>query len=113
MEFRHLLYGESFQQFIASCGFQWRFCHRFGIEDLFISGEKLSSNTFPAEQFVKEFPDLINGYSLDQVFNCDETGLYYRMLPGRTLATVHEPPSGTKKAKKGSQSMHVQMLVAL
>ena len=100
MEFHHLLYGESSQQFIASSGFQWRFCHRFGIRDLSISGEKLSSNTFAAEQFVKEFPDLINGYSLDQVFNCDETGLYYRMLPGRTLATVHEPPSGTKKAKE-------------
>ena len=100
VEFHHLIYGESSQPFIASSGFQWRFCKRFGIRNLSICGEKLSSNTFAAEQFVEEFPSMINGYSLDQVFNCDETGLYYKMLPGSTLATVHEAPSGTKKAKE-------------
>ena len=99
-EFHSLLYGDSGQPFNASSGFQWRFCKRHGIKSLAISGEKLSSNTFAAEKFVQEFPDSIEGYSLDQVFNCDESGLYFRMLPGRTLTTTHAPPSGTKKAKE-------------
>ena len=35
-----------------------------------------------------------------QVFHCDETGLFYKMLSGRTLTTIHIDPSGTKKAKE-------------
>ena len=30
---------------------------------------------------------------------CDKTGLYYKMLPGCTLTTTHNDPSGAKKAK--------------
>ena len=36
--------------------------------DMAISGEKLSFNTFAAGSFVKGFPDMIKEYSLDQVF---------------------------------------------
>lgn len=67
-EFHRLIYGESAQPFNVSSGFQWRFCKRYGIKCLAISGEKLSSNTFAAESFVKGFPDMIKEYSLDQVF---------------------------------------------
>ena len=43
---------------------------------------------------------LTEGYSHDQIFNCDEIGLYYKMLPGCTLTIVHNDPTGTKKAKE-------------
>ena len=45
------------------------------------------------------FQAMTEGYSANQIFNCDETGLYFKMLPGRTLASVHNQPEGTKKAK--------------
>ena len=45
------------------------------------------------------FQAMTEGYSANQIFNCDETGLYFKMLPGRTLASVHNQPDGTKKAK--------------
>ena len=69
-------------------------------KNLSISGEKLSSDSVSADRFVDQFPEISKGYSLDQIFNCDETGLYYKMLPGHTLATAHSEPAGTKKAKE-------------
>lgn len=99
-EFHNLLYPENPRPFNSSTGYQWRFCNRFGIKSLAISGEKLSADLVSADEFVNSFSDITTGYCLDQIFNCDETGLYYKMLPGRTLATVHNEPSGAKKAKE-------------
>ena len=98
-EFHRLIYGESSKPFVASSGFQWRFCEMFGLGNLTISGEKLSSDSLSAEQFINGFSAMIEGYSVDQIFNCDETGLYFKMLPGHTLASVHNQPDETKKAK--------------
>src|SRR3954462_14961206 len=42
-----------------------------------------------------ELQELISKYNPSDVFNCDETGLFYRMTPNQTLAS--EPVSGTKK----------------
>ncbi len=40
---------------------------------------------------------LLSQYSLDQIYNIDETGLYYRMSPNQTLST--KPVLGQKKDK--------------
>lgn len=98
--FYNVLYPNAAKPFSASTGFQWRFCNRFGIRGLAISGEKLSADYPAAEETVAEFPSLIEGYALDQIFNCDETGLYYRLLPKNTLAsTLEKRADGMKKAK--------------
>lgn len=103
-EFHSLLYGadptsSSTEPFVPTYGYQYRFCQRYGIKNLKISGEKASADHVSAKSYADDFKNIIEGYSLDQVFNCDETGLYYKMLPGRTLTTVHNEPMGTKKAK--------------
>ena len=41
---------------------------------------------------------LKGGYSLKDIFNMDETGLFYRLQPDKTLAT--KPVKGTKKSKE-------------
>ena len=44
------------------------------------------------------------------IFNADETGLYYRMLPKRTYATYNNDSVGTKKARGLIiKKMHVQI----
>ena len=88
-EFRKLLYADSTTQFNTSYGFQWRFCKRFGVKNLAISREKVSADVISADKFVSFFNEVTNGYSLGQIFNFDETGLYYKMLPGRNLTTTH------------------------
>ena len=100
LSFTGLIYAECLNPFIASTGFQWRLCNRFGIKSLAITGEKLSTDHVSADEFVQLFGELTAGYTLDQIFNCDKTGLYYKMLPGHTLTTTHNDPSGAKKAKE-------------
>ena len=100
-EFHSLLYPESPNKtFNGIYDFQWRFRNRFGIKSLVISGEKASADVAAADEFVSFFNDLTNGYSLDQISNCDKTGLFYKMLPRRTLTTTDSDLSGTKQAKE-------------
>lgn len=88
--------------FTASEGWKWRFCKRHGIRQLSLQGEKLSADTDAADEFAKSFPQFVKqgGYSLDQIFNCDETGLNFRLLPTKTLAqSFQKSADGRKKSK--------------
>ena len=87
-EYHVLLYADSPKPFRASYGFQCQFCNRFGIKSLSICVEKLSADLISADEFVQNFAELTDGYTQDQIFNCAETGLYYKMLPGHTLTTT-------------------------
>ena len=41
----------------------------------------------------------IEGYELSEIYNCDETGLYYRGLPNRSLCTVNDDGKNVKVLK--------------
>ncbi|XP_049519501.1 tigger transposable element-derived protein 4-like [Dermacentor silvarum] len=43
---------------------------------------------------------LLRQYSPDNFFNCDEMGLFYKMLPDKTLALSGEPCHGGKHSKE-------------
>ena len=89
--------------FQASTGWQWWFCQRHGIRQLSLQGGKLLYNLDAPDPFREKLLKLIEdeGYTLEHIYNCDETGLYYRMLPEKTLAarTKKEDP-GMKKQKE-------------
>lgn len=86
--------------FTASAGWLWRFCNRHGIRELSLQGEQLSSNPNEIDPFKKKIQEIMERESLtlEQVYNCDETGLLFRMLPEKTLAAKHE--KGAKGMKK-------------
>ena len=88
--------------FKASEGWLHRFKQRHGIRCLSMQGEILSADTQSAENFKNEIKDLMEGerLTLDQVFNCDETGLYWRLLPGKTLADGNEKEAKNFKSSK-------------
>ena len=91
------LHGET--TFTASEGWRWRFCKRHGIRQLSIQGEKLSGEKEKVAQFVSSLFKEEN-LSLNQIFNCDETGLNFRLLPDVTLAASFEKTAdGRKKSK--------------
>ena len=52
-------------------------------------GEAVSSDAKAAEAFAMEFQKLMASewYLLEQVFNCDETGLFWKKMPKRTYIT--------------------------
>lgn len=46
-----------------------------------ISGESASVNPADVSNFTDEVPNLIRNYELRDVYNADETGLFFRALP--------------------------------
>lgn len=85
--------------FVASEGWKWRFCQRHGIRQLSLQGEKMSADSDAGDEFIKSFPKFVKegDYSLDQIFNCDETGLNFRLLPTKTLAQFFEKSADGRK----------------
>ena len=54
-ELHRLIYGEHSRPFLASTGFQWRFCRKFGLRNLKICGETLSADSSAANIFINGF----------------------------------------------------------
>ncbi|GFS88944.1 jerky protein homolog-like [Nephila pilipes] len=81
--------GEGFK---ASRGWFDNFKKRSGIHSVICHGEASSGDIKAAENFIKVFEKLISeeGYLPQQVFNCDETGLFWKKMPRRTFITAEE-----------------------
>ncbi|XP_059580411.1 tigger transposable element-derived protein 1-like [Alligator mississippiensis] len=77
---------ESTETFTASHGwFQW-FRRRFNVHNRNISSEAASADVEAAEKFVDQFDEIIEkgGYRPEQIFNVDETGLFWKKMPERS-----------------------------
>lgn len=93
---------EAHQRFQASSGWLDSFKKRWGVKCLSIQKEKKPTDYNISERFKKELASLINlnDTNLDFIYNCDETGLYWKMLPNKNLASNNEQcGDGLKKIK--------------
>ncbi|XP_052268287.1 tigger transposable element-derived protein 6-like [Dreissena polymorpha] len=64
-----------------------------------VSGESAGVDQQTVSDFKSRLPDIIQGYSLENIFNADETGLYYKALPDKTLAVRGDGAKGFKVHK--------------
>ena len=81
--FHQQLHGEQpSSSFHASTGWQWRFCQWHGIRQLSLQREKLSADMEAPNPFREKLSKIMEEerLSLEQIYNYDETELYYRML---------------------------------
>ena len=86
--------------FKASNGWLERFKGRHNISSAVISGEKGCVDGIVVDDWKERLPELISGYKPDDIYNMDETGLFYRAVPDRTLAIKGQECTGGKKAKE-------------
>lgn len=88
-------------EFTASEGWIDRWKTRHGVRFVSISGEKLSADVEAANVFSVQFQEIVQRNKLlpCQVYNIDETGLNFKMLPNKTLAASNETVIGTKLRK--------------
>ncbi|XP_046663125.1 jerky protein homolog-like [Homalodisca vitripennis] len=88
--------------FKASTGWLKNFKSRHGIRELDIQGEILSGDSAAAEKYKETFSKLLKdeGYSLDLVYNADETGLNWKALPRKSLASKREKAAPGFKVSK-------------
>ena len=86
----HSIYPESTDvSFVASSGWLSNFIARHGIRRISLQGEALSADTSLVDPFKSELLSKIEleGYSLDQVFNADETGLWWKLMPSTYVSS--------------------------
>lgn len=90
IELNQKLGGDS--NFKASIGWLDKFKKRHGIRQLTVVGEKLSCDDGDIADYRKKLMDEIEsqGFTPDQVFNADETGLFWKAFPQKTLAPGSE-----------------------
>lgn len=100
VKFHNDLYGNT--DFKASDGWFSRWKARHGIHQVNIEGEARSSDNVSAAQFPAELHKVMSDENLtaDQVYNCDETALYFRLLPTKSLDVQNSRnKSGFKQSK--------------
>ena len=90
------------QQFKASTGWLKNFQARHGIRQLAIQGETMSASKESVEGFKSILLEVIEeeGLTLSQIYNCDETGLFWKALPRKTLASAQEAKAPGFKVSK-------------
>ncbi|XP_025409934.1 tigger transposable element-derived protein 6-like [Sipha flava] len=87
------------ENFKASNGWLEKFRERHNISFKNICGEGNSVDTSVVEKWLEKLKTLISDYEPKNIFNCDETGLFFRALPDKTLCLKNEICRGGKIAK--------------
>ena len=63
-------------------------------------GEKKDADIPAVDNYITNIlPDIMKKYNEEDIYNADETGIYYRALPDGSLQTKQEATSGSKKSK--------------
>ncbi|XP_063229577.1 tigger transposable element-derived protein 1-like [Bacillus rossius redtenbacheri] len=88
--------------FNASRGWFQRFKARYSFHNIKLTGEAASSDTDATKEFIPKLEKIIEegGYMPKQVFNADETGLFWKRMPARTYIAKQERTAPGFKAAK-------------
>jgi hypothetical protein len=87
----------NFHDFKVSQGWLEKFKQRYSIKSFNKHGEAQDASLNEIPQMKVTLREVIRQYRREDVFNCDETALFWKMEPKRGLSTG--PISGTKKNK--------------
>ena len=85
--------------FTASKGWLAAFKTRHKIKAFRLSGDTLDVDPVTIDSWKERLPDITAGFKEEDIFNCDETGLFFRALPDKTLATKGSKCFGGKCSK--------------
>ena len=87
--------------FKASNGWLYRFQKRHNIACKSLRGESADVSEDAVNSWKTDIlPRLVEGYAKEDVFNADETALFYRQLPKKSLVAVGDDTSGVKVMKE-------------
>ena len=77
------------ESFVASKRLIAKLQERYLLHNVSFVGEKAAADNEAAQNYISRLKDLIEEkeYALDQVFNCDETGLNWKKMPKHAFLT--------------------------
>lgn len=88
--------------FVGSKGWLEKFKKRYAIHNVKIEGESASADHEAAKTYPHKIQKIIEeqGYTPHQVFNADETALWWKKMPNRTFISKKEKSAAGFKASK-------------
>uniref|UniRef100_A0A3Q2X2X7 HTH CENPB-type domain-containing protein n=1 Tax=Haplochromis burtoni TaxID=8153 RepID=A0A3Q2X2X7_HAPBU len=101
-------FADSEDSFNASKGWFEKFKKHFGLKSVSLHGEAASADTTGAEAYVNnKFKAIIEEgrYEPEQVFNMDETCLFWKRMPSRTFIMQDEVKAPGFKAQKDCMTL--------
>ncbi|CAF1368482.1 unnamed protein product [Rotaria sordida] len=99
-QIRQQLGGSNADDFKASNGWLEKFRKRHGIQYRTINGESASVDPATVDEWKKRLVVMIDKYNPNDIYNADETGLFFKALPNRSLVTAKDSCKGGKRSKE-------------
>ena len=82
--------GPKAESFKASNGWLEKFQIRHSIQHRMICGESAAVDLTTVDEWKKRLVSIIDSYDPDDIYNADETGLFFKALPNRSLITTKD-----------------------
>ncbi len=86
-------------EFKGSNGWLDKWKKRFNIRQMKISGESGDVSGPTVESWKERLPEIVANYSADDIWNMDETGLFWKALPDSGFGSKGKECKGGKKSK--------------
>jgi len=91
--------GSNTQNFVASEGWLQKWKNRNNVKTYAVCGESGTNNLIMVNEWKITLGSLIGDIKLENVFNMDETGYFFRALPDSTLSHIGDKCIGGRNAK--------------
>ena len=88
------------ENFKVSNGWLEKFKTRYKIKGMTVSGESGEVREETVESRKERLPQILAGYSPEDILNLDETGKFYRALPNKSLSEAAKQCRGGKQSKE-------------
>jgi len=87
-------------RFMASNRWLQRFKERYNLSAQQSSGESAKVNMDSVQNWLEKNKDVLLKYKPNDIFNCDESGLFFKMLPNKTVHFKGEKCHGGTQSKQ-------------
>ena len=93
--------------FTASNGWLEKWKTRHNVKQFSVAGEDGKVNAETLESWAERSPEIVKGYELKDIWNADETELFWRALPDKSLSVKKDRCKGGKYAKQRITVLHI------
>ncbi|CAF4314202.1 unnamed protein product, partial [Rotaria magnacalcarata] len=93
--------------FKGSNGWLDRFRTRYNIQFRVICGESRPVDQNIVEDWKTRLISMIEHYDPENIYNCDETGLFYKLMPDRSMTIDRIDSKGGKKIERKIHMKHI------
>ena len=100
MAIKEQLRNSDFDDFSASDGWLDYWKTTYSVKERRIVGEAGDVSTETVISWMERINELIEGYSLENIWNMDECGCFFKALPDKGLVEKVKQAKGGKKSKK-------------